>query len=241
MGGRNRSRRVLDPCCGQTARSPLRTAAAEVLVHAWQNEPAMELVNFTGKLERGEAFVRAKAAQVSTESLSVHIKYTRARGRDIDGYYRQTDRRMVLAVKQRLRYPRLAAYGVATTPVSDPRRASRPYRLVWHEERFDSPDDLLVFVAGHEFWHFLCHSGQRRRDHETRANCHGFEWLLEFRQWLGPEVAVRPIPVLPARPVPVAGTGTPQVPPEVTASSRIDSVSVATPQPTPVQLSLFGP
>ena len=158
----------------------------------------MQLHNFTGKLERGEAFVRAKAALADTDGLSVHIKFTRAKGRDVNGYYRWDDRRMVLAVKQRLRYPRKAAYGVGTQSRDWQRLGGRPYRLLWHEETFTSPDDLLVFVAGHEFWHFLCHSGQRKRDHETRANCNGFAWLREFRSWEGG--AVEAIPPLPARP-----------------------------------------
>jgi hypothetical protein len=160
----------------------------------------MDLVNYTGKLERGEAFVRAKAALAETAGLSVHIKFTRAKGRDVNGYYRWDDRRMVLAVKQRLRYPRRAAYGVGTQSRDWQRLGGRPYRLLWHEETFASPDDLLVFVAGHEFWHFLCHSGQRKRDHETRANCNGFAWLREFRAWTGPGDAVEEIPALPPRP-----------------------------------------
>jgi hypothetical protein len=159
----------------------------------------MNLQNFTGRLERAEAFVTAKAALAETEGLSVHIKFTRAKGRDVNGYYRWDDRRMVLAVKQRLRYPRRAAYGVGTQSRDWQRLGGRPYRLLWHEETFASPDDLLVFVAGHEFWHFLCHSGQRKRDHETRANCNGFAWLREFRGW-APGVEVEEIPLLPPRP-----------------------------------------
>jgi hypothetical protein len=159
----------------------------------------VEIRNFTGSFERGEAFLRAKAELADTGELSVHIKFTKARGRDVNGYYRWEDRRMVLAVKQRLRYPRSAAYGVGTTPRPDRRLGGLPYRLVWHEERFESPDDLLVFVAGHEFWHFLCHSGQRKRDHETKANCHGFAWLAEFRSWT-PGTAVSAIPAVPPRP-----------------------------------------
>lgn len=160
----------------------------------------MDLRNFTGRFERGEAFLRAKSTLVDTTGLSVHIKFTKARGRDLNGYYRWEDRRMVLAVKQRLRYPRQAAYGVGTRPRDSRRLGGAPYSLVWHEDRFDSEEDLLVFVAGHEFWHFLCHSGQRKRDHETRANCHGFLWLREFRTWAGPGCAVEEVPLLPPRP-----------------------------------------
>jgi len=170
----------------------------------------VEIRNYTGKLERGEAFLRAKAALADTDSLSIHSRADSVCGRDVNGYYRWEDRRMVLAVKQRLRYPRAAAYGVGTTPCS-PRRlgGGLPYRLVWHEERFESGDDLLVFVAGHEFWHFLCHSGQRKRDHETKANCNGFAWLREFRTWTGTECPVAEIPMVPPRPDQTAASSTP--------------------------------
>jgi len=156
--------------------------------------------NFTGALARAEAFIRAKAALIATDGLSVHIKHTRAKGRDVNGYYRLTDRRIVIAVKKRLRYPRRAAYGVGSIPAAKRSIRGRPFKLLWYEDRFDGPDDLLVFVAGHEFWHFLCHSGQRKRDHETKANCHGFLWLREFRAWPGPGTPVAAIPVLPPRP-----------------------------------------
>ena len=165
----------------------------------------MEIKNFTGTLERAEAFIRAKAEHFDTTGLSVHIKHTRAKGRDLNGYYRLNDRRIVVAVKKRLRYPRRAAYGVGSRPLVRPRPGKRPYRLVWHEETFTGPDDLAVFAAGHEVWHFLCHSGQRRGDFETKANCSGFDWLCEFRHWTGTVVApVPPVPPRPDIPRPVA-------------------------------------
>ena len=188
----------------------------------------VEIRNFTGRLERGEAFVRAKAALIETGSLSIHLKFTRARGRDVNGYYRWDDKRMVLAIKQRLRYPRIAAYGVGTTRRTDRRLGGLPYRLVWHEEQFNSPDDLLVFVAGHEFWHFLCHTGQRKRDHETKANCHGFAWLREFQQWAGPGAEVAPIPLVPPRPdQPVPFTPKPVVPSDEPATSPVAAVAAS--------------
>jgi len=158
--------------------------------------------NTTGELVRAEAFIRAKATLVDTTDLSVHIKHTRARRRDVTGYYRFADRRMVVAVKKRLRYPRRAAYGIGSTPTSRLRLGGRPYKLVWYEETFTSPEDLLVFVAGHEFWHFLCHTGQRRGGFEVRCNCNGFLWLTEFKDWTGGPVA--PVPSRPPRPDEVA-------------------------------------
>ena len=159
----------------------------------------VEIRNFTGAHERAEAFIRAKCHHVRTEGLSLHIKFTRAKGRDFDGYYRLDDRRIVIAVKRRLRYPRVGEYGIATTPTRS-RVARRPWKLVWHAGTFESADDLLVFAAGHEFWHFLCHTGQRTRDHETRANCNGFLWLNEFQRWQGPPEPVAPVALMPPRP-----------------------------------------
>ena len=159
-----------------------------------------DIINLTGDLQRAEAFIRAKCERVESRGLSIHIKHTRARRRDVNGYYRLDDRRMVIAVKRRLRYPRKAAYGVGSLPVARRAIGGRPFKLVWHEEQFNSADDLLVFVAGHEFWHFLCHSGQRKRDHETKANCHGFVWLAEFKGWPGPGHPVAAVPELPPRP-----------------------------------------
>jgi hypothetical protein len=165
-----------------------------------------EIRNFTGELERAEAFVRAKCALIATDGLSIHIKHTRAKRRDVTGYYRFADRRIVLAVKRRLRYPRHAAYGVGSVALEQKPVRGRAFKLIWHEDRFASADDLLAFVAGHEIWHFLCHSGQRKGNHETKANCNGFSWLREFRRWTGLAAHVEPVPVLPPRPDVAAAT-----------------------------------
>ena len=160
----------------------------------------MEVQNFTDKLELAQAFIEAKFACFDTSDVSLHIKYTRAKGRDLNGYYRFADKRIVVAVKKRLRYPRRAAYGVGTKSFARRQLSSRPYKLIWHEEAFRSPDDLLVFAAGHEAWHYLCHSGQRKGDYETRANCNGFLWLSEFQSWDGIGPAVQAPPKRPPRP-----------------------------------------
>lgn len=186
----------------------------------------MELVNYTGTLERGVAFFEAKAAHFATEGLSVHVKHTKAKGRDVTGYYRLNDRRIVLAVKKRLRYPRRAAYGIGSQTLDRPSKGRAPYKLLWWEDRFESPDDLLVFVAGHEAWHFLCHSGQRRGDFETRANCHGFLWLAEFRNWRGPGASVLPCPERPGRPD--------RIHPDQWVASQLNDAG-------PRQLELFAP
>ena len=154
----------------------------------------VEIKNYTSRLVRGEAFLREKCGRIRTDGLSIHIKFTRAKDCDLTGYYRFRDRRIVVAVRPRLRYPRLAAYGVG---FADP---SRRRSKVWHQERFDDADELLVFVAGHEIWHFLCHSRQRIGDLESLANCNGFLWLEEFKRWNTGGASVEPIPQRPPRP-----------------------------------------
>jgi len=161
----------------------------------------LEIKNYTGGLERGEAFLRAKLALINTHRLSIHIKHTRARGCDLTGYYRWDDRRLVAAVRPGLRYPVKAAYSVAHAPRKDGRDGFGRQKI-WYQDRFDCADDLFVFVAGHEIWHFLCDSRQRpaSRDQETLANCLGFLWLWEFKRWRGPGARVASIPQEPPRP-----------------------------------------
>jgi hypothetical protein len=161
----------------------------------------LEIKNYTGALERGEAFLRAKLTLINTHRLSIHIKHTRARGCDLTGYYRWHDRRLVAAVRPGLHYPVKAAYSVGQAPRKDG-RSGFGRQKIWYEDRFDSADDLFVFVAGHEVWHFLCDSRQRpaSRDQETLANCLGFIWLWEFKRWKGPGARVAPIPHEPPRP-----------------------------------------
>jgi hypothetical protein len=160
----------------------------------------LEIKNYTDGLERGEAFLRAKLTLINTHQLSIHIKHTYARGCDLTGYYRWHDRRLVAAVRPGLRYPVKAAYSVAQAPRKDG-RSGFGRQKIWYEDRFHSADDLFVFVAGHEVWHFLCDSRQRpvSRDQETLANCLGFLWLREFKRWK-PGARVAPIPHEPPRP-----------------------------------------
>jgi hypothetical protein len=48
---------------------------------------------------------------------------------------------------------------------------------------FTDPSELLIQVAGHEAFHFLCHSGQIvGTDAENEAERFGLEWLKEWRR-----------------------------------------------------------
>jgi hypothetical protein len=44
-----------------------------------------------------------------------------------------------------------------------------------------SADEAMVWIVGHETWHYLCKTRQLSGNWETRANRFGFEWLREFQ------------------------------------------------------------
>ena len=52
-------------------------------------------------------------------------------------------------------------------------------------ELFDNLDDLLVWVTGHEMYHFLCWTRQLDGDvaNEIQANALGRAWVAEFQDW----------------------------------------------------------
>jgi hypothetical protein len=185
--------------------------------------------NFTHRLARGEAFLQAKCRLIDTRKLSIHIKFTRARGCDLTGYYRWDDRRIVMAVKPGLRFPLKAAYSVAHAPSKDG-RSKLGRQKIWYEERFDSLDDLLVFVAGHEIWHFLCDSRQRPADldQEDLANRVGFLWLAEFKRWRGEGARVASIPMNPPRPDLMRASATPGHRSRRTAAQRTKQKAAGT-------------
>jgi hypothetical protein len=165
-----------------------------------------QIKNYTGGLEHGQAFLRAKLSLVDTRRLSIHVKHTFARKCDVTGYYRWDDRRIVLAVRPGLEYPLKASYDVALAPRKDG-RSGFSRNKIWFEEVFRSEDDLFVFVAGHEIWHFLCDSRQRppSLDREALANRLGFLWLHEFKRWRGPGTRVDGIPTEPPCPAVIRG------------------------------------
>ena len=73
------------------------------------------------------------------------------------------------------------------------RRRRREWSYVLEEVTFRDPAETLVFVAGHEAFHFLRHARQiEGRNTEPGANRYGLEWLREWREEQGRARATMP-------------------------------------------------
>jgi hypothetical protein len=83
------------------------------------------------------------------------------------------------------RYP-LAVGTVTREPSARRSRRRRAFSYVVEEATFRDAAEALVFVAGHEAFHFLRHSRQiAGRNTEPSANRHGLAWLEEWRRAQG--------------------------------------------------------
>lgn len=59
----------------------------------------------------------------------------------------------------------------------------RAWSYVLEHVTFATPEEVLVYVAGHEAFHFLRHSRQvSGRNGEPSATRYGLEWLARWRQ-----------------------------------------------------------
>lgn len=57
------------------------------------------------------------------------------------------------------------------------------WKYISEEVTFCDQSEVLVFIFGHELWHFLCKTKQERGNWETKANKFGIEVLKAFRRW----------------------------------------------------------
>lgn len=57
------------------------------------------------------------------------------------------------------------------------------WSYVTEDITFYDQNEVMVFIFGHEFWHFLCKTKQERGNWETKANKFGIEVLDTYRNW----------------------------------------------------------
>jgi hypothetical protein len=145
-------------------------------------------------LRVGPEWICRKLSPYDTAALSLHLKRHRRKDQLFSGYCRYADMVIVAAIHQDLPLPFRLAKPVGSTPN---RRRRCGYDYVWHEVVIETADQALVWVAGHECWHFLCKTGQRSGNWETRANRFGFEWLTEFLAPAGPRALFDEAPLSP--------------------------------------------
>ena len=95
----------------------------------------------------------------------------------MSGYYRYDDHLVVAAVRQRQRFPLKNQWPVGSRPA----RGGRGWAWVWDGEPVETRDQLMVWIAAHELYHFLRHTRQVEGiQRETRANRFAFAWLRAF-------------------------------------------------------------
>ena len=136
----------------------------------------MEYRNHTD-LVRAPRFISRRLEPFETSSLRLHLKLHRRKDQPVSGYFRYGDRLVVAAVRARQRFPLKNAWPVGTRRV----RGGRGWAWVWDEEPVRDRDELMVWIAAHELYHFLRHTKQIGGiQRETRANRFAFEWLRAY-------------------------------------------------------------
>jgi hypothetical protein len=136
----------------------------------------VEFRNLTD-LVRAPAFVLERLRPFDTSTLRLHLKFHRRKDQPVSGYFRYADSLVVAAVRRKQRFPLKNEWPVATRPS----RGRRRFAWVWDAEPVRDRDELMVWIAGHELYHFLRHTRQVEGiQRETRANRFAFAWLREF-------------------------------------------------------------
>ena len=124
-------------------------------------------------------WIKNKLKAYDTRPLRFHLKRHRRKDQLFSGYCRYKDFLIVAAIHEKLPLPFLLQKPIKSKPNS---RTALGYEYIWREMTVTTADQALVWVAGHECWHYLCKTKQQKGNWETRANNFGFDWLEEFTQ-----------------------------------------------------------
>lgn len=135
-----------------------------------------EFVNQTD-LSVAAEWIQEKLSGYDTSKLRLHLKHHRRKDQVFSGYYRFDDFLIVAAIHEKMTFPFLLQKPIGSTP-NKRRRAG--YDYIWDQLAITSADQAIVWVAGHECWHYLCKTKQKKGNWETRANKFGFTWATEF-------------------------------------------------------------
>ena len=137
-----------------------------------------EFVNATD-LTQAATWIRQKLASFDTSLMRLHLKRHRRKDQVFSGYCRYDDFLVVAAIHQRMPLPFLLQKPIGSVPN---KRRKRGFDYIWHEQVIETAEQALVWVAGHESWHYLCKTGQMKGNWETRANRYGFAWSQEYTE-----------------------------------------------------------
>ncbi len=135
-----------------------------------------EFVNLTD-LQIAANWICNKLKEYDTTKLRLHLKRHRRRDQLFSGYCRYEDFLVVAAIHEKMPLPFCLTKPIGSKPN---RRRRRGFDYLWKEMSVATEDQAMVWVAGHECWHYLCKTKQQKGNWETRANKFGFAWLEEF-------------------------------------------------------------
>jgi len=155
----------------------------------------MKIINKTN-CKKAEEFLIEKLKPYNTENLEVKMIYGDFRGGLNTGYCKYpmkeiktkcgfTKRRydksgivkITAEINKRRKLPDVEQESISTTQF--PEKHCFIFNLDKEEIRND--DENMVWILGHEVWHFLCKTKQERGNRQTKANANGFKWLREFK------------------------------------------------------------
>jgi len=136
----------------------------------------LEYKNFTD-LTVAPEFILREIEAFDTSKLRFHLKFHKRKDQEVSGYYRFDDHFILAAVRKKQRFPLKNEWAVATRKC----RNRRGWTWVWDREQARDRDELMVWIAAHELFHFLRHTKQVPGiNRETRANRFAFEWMRRY-------------------------------------------------------------
>lgn len=135
-----------------------------------------------------EAFLRRKLEGIKTEfprnrklgkELQVFLKWSTGK-QPMAGYCRYKDFFVTCRINKDLTYPYsfLDPVGTQTRIMEN---GGRAWTFVTQQVTFNDAEEAMVYLIGHEMWHFLCKTKQAKGNRQTKANLNGIKWLDEFR------------------------------------------------------------
>ncbi len=135
-----------------------------------------ELVDAAG-LPKAAEWIREKLVNFDTKKLKLHLKRHRRKDQWFSGYCRYADFLVVAAIHEKMPLPFCLCKPIGSRQNL---RCKRGYEYIWHELVIETQEQAMVWVAGHECWHYLCKTRQMKGNWETKANHFGFDWAEEF-------------------------------------------------------------
>ncbi len=138
----------------------------------------MEYTNYTD-LEKAPEYILRRLEAFDTSELKFHLKFHRRKDQEVSGYFRFDDNYVMAAVRKKQRFPLKNEWPVGTRKSGGRRR----FAWIWDREKATDRDELMVWIAAHELFHFLRHMRQVPGiNRETRANRFAFEWMRDYKR-----------------------------------------------------------